>query len=280
MLAEVFSFVLLPCQWRFYSLFLVDHDQSLRRTDHQFFESFQDQAQTLWEMISGAFERLENDELEDFLVEEGGETDASIESGPRNINMFNEDSDPEEEFVKRLRAGRAADSSSNTSTSDNDDVEHSSSHESLATEDNNDSQLDSSDGDSEAASVESEEEEDEWLSQKLLTPKKKKMFSSPLQAKSTASSGKRSKLRKLSAGSSKQDSDSDQVTTEILGSDFEVKEFSSGQSLSPLMNRKHVQVTTEALDSDFEMKKVSPGHPLFSVSKKKRVLIDEFDDSE
>jgi hypothetical protein len=260
--------------------FLVDHDQSLRRTDHQFFESFQDQSQTLWEMISGAFERLENDELEDFIVEEGGETDASIESGPRNINMFNEDSDPEEEFVKRLRARRVADSSSNTSISNNDDVEHSSSNGSMATEDNSDSQLDSSDGDSEAASVESEEEEDEWLSQKLVTPKKKKMFSSPLQAKTNSSSGKLSKLRKLSAESSKLDSDSDQVITEIIASDVEVKEFSSGRLLSPLMNKKRVQVITEALDSDSEMKKVPPGHSLYSVIKKKRVLIDEFDDSE
>jgi len=54
--------------------FLVDHDQLLRRTDLQFYESFQDQALTLWEMISGAFERLENDELADFIVDAGHES--------------------------------------------------------------------------------------------------------------------------------------------------------------------------------------------------------------
>lgn len=97
--------------------------------------------------------------------------------------------------MKRLRARRAADSPSISSHSE----EHFS-EESVGFGDDNESQMDSDD-DSDCDSEDSEEEEDdEWLTQKLLTPKKMKM-SSPFTSAKVTSSGKFSKLRKLSTGS-------------------------------------------------------------------------------
>lgn len=232
--------------------FLVDHDQLLRRTDLQFYESFQDQALTLWEMISGAFERLENDELADFIVDEGHESDTSGISGPRNINLFNEESDPEVEFVKRLRARRAADSPSCSGHSE----EHSN-EESEGFGDDNESQMDSAD-DSDYNSEDSEEEEDdEWLSQKLLTPKKMKM-SSPFTSAKVTSSGKFSKLRKLSNGSPVYDSETDQDVEDT---------------------QKINKVVTGCFESDGEKEMVRADQAQYSATKKKRAVI-ESDDSE
>lgn len=220
--------------------FLVDHDQSLSRTDHRFYESFQDQALTLWEMISGAFERLENDDLDDFIVAEGLESDASCESGPRNINLYKEESDPEVEFVKRLRARRAVGSSSSSTHS-----EQHSSEESVEIGQNEELHMDSDD-DSDYSSEPNEE--DEWLSQKLLTPKKKKTASPATSAKIT-SSGKFSKLRKLNAGS--QDSETDE----------------------------DIEDTPGCYESGGEKKKIIAEQIQYSVTKKKRVVM-ESEDSE
>lgn len=213
--------------------FLVDHDQPLSRTDHQLFESFQDQALTLWEMISGAFERLENDDLDDFIVAEGLESDASYDSGPRNINLHEEESDPEVEFVKRLRARRAVDSSSSSSHS-----EQHSSEESVDFGDNEELHMDSADDTDYSSEDNEEEEEDEWLSQKLLTPKKKKLAS--------PSSGKFSKLRKLNAES--QDSETEEDIEDTPGcyeSDGEKKKITAEQTQYSATKKKRVVIESD-----------------------------------
>jgi len=59
---------------------LVDHSRG-DSANQRFFDSFADQVETLWETISGAFASEDEEELEDFIVNEGSETE-SIESGP------------------------------------------------------------------------------------------------------------------------------------------------------------------------------------------------------
>ena len=59
---------------------LVDHPRG-DSANQRFFDSFADQVETLWETISGAFASEDEEELEDFIVNEGSETE-SIESGP------------------------------------------------------------------------------------------------------------------------------------------------------------------------------------------------------
>jgi len=222
---------------------LVDHPRG-DSTNQRFFDSFADQVETLWETISGAFACEDEEELEDFIVNEGSETE-SIESGPRNIHAFSdEDCDVEEEFVKKLREKRGADSS----VSSRDSRINSSDESSLATEDDLEVVMDSHDSDADGGSEE-KEEEDEWLTQKLATPKTKLSYSPNTHTgnATSLSSGKRSKLRKLSAVSHRENDESDS----------EIAESFAGIS---------------------DKKAVSPQHG--SSTKKKRLIIDEFEDSD
>ena len=150
---------------------LVDH--SLVATDSSFFNSFSDQVESLWDMISGAYARSDDDEFDNFIVEEISET-ASVDNGLENNSVFREKDDAEENFVNFLRNYREK-FKENSSVSSYEKSRRSSSNSSFNTED--DCQIETSSNDGSCGS-ETEESEDEWLAQKRIIPqKKKKIFS-------------------------------------------------------------------------------------------------------
>ena len=197
-------------------IYLVDQPLARSTTAWNFSHSFPGHVKKLWEVVSGAFTKPENDGMEDFIAEEGDETDTD-QSGLQPFNPFREEEDDvEKEFVRRLRGRKGAgpSDSSDQGSCHYTNAEDSSLEVWQAELENDDDDDDDDDDDNEEENEDDnedeEEDEDEWLSQKRVTPRKKEVIS-PSPNSVTSSGKKRRKMRKMSvcSGTSGNESDVD-----------------------------------------------------------------------